>query len=439
MRIKNAHIEKEQVGSVEELFNSSKNMLGIMRALPILEENKDTHFKLYIDVLANYLQFSVLRGLKQYYKDKNNFEAVKLVNQKLKYSDLLREKDIKISACIIAKNEEDYIEECLNSIKNQVDEIIVVDTGSSDSTKEIASKYTNKIYSFVEEPFNFSNARRESVKYASNEWIFIIDADEVLVENYVNASLRKSIYNAVNKSFDSLCFKMMHLPDNKLGNFSNTRIIRKDYILFELPIHNQIFGHLISVGDSNFYLKHYGYTEERRKKSGRHIQTMNSLIDVIKEKESKNEVSDYSYFYSLYQLGVSNLEKIKLSGVLNYTEEQCFENLNIFAKAYNGKSLFPEHVSLQILDYSLRLLTALGDNESILKLKEEIESYSLYSLDCDFFLFFAFIELNKLEEAKIIGERFLSKVDNLEQSELIHYHVDKKEVIQNILKEVVYA
>ena len=56
---------------------------------------------------------------------------------------------IKISLCMIVKNEEQVLDRCLNSVKDIADEIIIVDTGSRDRTKEVAAAYTDKIYDFV--------------------------------------------------------------------------------------------------------------------------------------------------------------------------------------------------------------------------------------------------------------------------------------------------
>ena len=56
---------------------------------------------------------------------------------------------ITISLCMIVKNEEKVLARCLDSIADLMDEIIIVDTGSSDNTKEIAKKYTDKIYDFT--------------------------------------------------------------------------------------------------------------------------------------------------------------------------------------------------------------------------------------------------------------------------------------------------
>ncbi|MBI2658838.1 glycosyltransferase [Candidatus Woesearchaeota archaeon] len=84
-----------------------------------------------------------------------------------------------ISLCMIAKNEEKFLEQCLNSVKDVVDEIVVVDTGSTDNTKNIANKFGAKIFDFkwVDD---FSAARNESIKHASKDWILVLDADEVI-------------------------------------------------------------------------------------------------------------------------------------------------------------------------------------------------------------------------------------------------------------------
>src|SRR5574343_299448 len=87
---------------------------------------------------------------------------------------------MKLSACLMVKNEEENLPRCLNSIKDVVDEIIIVDTGSTDSTIEIAKEYTDKIYIHPWEN-NFSKHRNQSISYATGDWILIIDADEELI------------------------------------------------------------------------------------------------------------------------------------------------------------------------------------------------------------------------------------------------------------------
>ena len=86
-----------------------------------------------------------------------------------------------ISLCMIVKNEEMHIARCLNSIAGLVEEIIIVDTGSTDRTVEIVSDYTSKVYSY---PWtdDFSDARNYSFSKASMDYCMWLDADDILQE-----------------------------------------------------------------------------------------------------------------------------------------------------------------------------------------------------------------------------------------------------------------
>ena len=94
------------------------------------------------------------------------------------------------SLCMIVKNEEAVLERCLNSVKELVDEIIIVDTGSEDATKEIAGRFTGLIYDF---PWadDFAAARNFSFSKASGDHIMWLDADDVLPEKSLRLLLEK--------------------------------------------------------------------------------------------------------------------------------------------------------------------------------------------------------------------------------------------------------
>ena len=86
---------------------------------------------------------------------------------------------ITVSLCMIVKNEERILARCLDSVADLMDEIIIVDTGSTDRTKEIASKYTDQIYDFVWID-DFSAARNFAFSKAHMDYIYSADADEVI-------------------------------------------------------------------------------------------------------------------------------------------------------------------------------------------------------------------------------------------------------------------
>ncbi len=86
-----------------------------------------------------------------------------------------------VSLCMITKNEEAVLARCLDSIRDAVDEIILVDTGSSDATKEIAAHYTDKIYDFAWID-DFAAARNFSFSKAGMDFVMWLDADDVFTE-----------------------------------------------------------------------------------------------------------------------------------------------------------------------------------------------------------------------------------------------------------------
>ena len=88
---------------------------------------------------------------------------------------------ISVSLCMIVKNEEDVLARCLDSAAGLVDEIIVVDTGSTDRTREIAARYTSHIICFPWRD-DFAAARNEAFSHAAMDYCMWLDADDVLLE-----------------------------------------------------------------------------------------------------------------------------------------------------------------------------------------------------------------------------------------------------------------
>ena len=101
---------------------------------------------------------------------------------------------VKISLCMIVRDEEEVLQRCLDSIAELVDEIIIVDTGSVDKTKSIAEKYTDKIYGFLWED-DFSSARNFAFSKGTGDYLMWMDADDVLPasEKQKFSELRKEL------------------------------------------------------------------------------------------------------------------------------------------------------------------------------------------------------------------------------------------------------
>ncbi len=94
-----------------------------------------------------------------------------------------------ISLCMIVKNEEMHIARCLDSVAELVEEIVIVDTGSTDRTVEIVSDYTSKVYSYPWKD-DFSDARNYSFSKASMDYCMWMDADDILEESEKDNFLR---------------------------------------------------------------------------------------------------------------------------------------------------------------------------------------------------------------------------------------------------------
>ncbi len=98
---------------------------------------------------------------------------------------------MKISLCAIVKNEESTLSKCLSSAKKFVNEIVILDTGSTDKTVQIAQGYGAKVHHF-EWCNDFSAARNEALKYVTGDWILVLDADETLTPEII-PQLREAI------------------------------------------------------------------------------------------------------------------------------------------------------------------------------------------------------------------------------------------------------
>ncbi len=164
---------------------------------------------------------------------------------------------ITISLCMIVKNEEKLLARCLDSIADMMDEIIIVDTGSTDGTKKIAARYTDKIYDF-KWIGDFAAARNFAFSKATMAYIYSADADEVLDEENrelfwrLKENLLPEIDIVQMYYANQLDFGTIYNFDRELRPklFKRVRTFR-----WEEPIHEQIVLEPV-IYDSNVAILH---------------------------------------------------------------------------------------------------------------------------------------------------------------------------------------
>jgi tetratricopeptide (TPR) repeat protein len=195
---------------------------------------------------------------------------------------------VKLSACLIVKNEEKHLERCLKSVKPIVDEIVVVDTGSTDRTVEIAEKYGAKIGHF-EWCDDFSAARNESLRLATGDWALWIDADEELDEGSFH-QMREAV---MRPQFAGYYFQIINLMDAQVqaSTYVHTAI-RLFRIIpgveFTGRIHEQIIGGfkdrgMVPATLTKGVLRHYGYQQASMVEKDKINRTISMLQKEVEE------------------------------------------------------------------------------------------------------------------------------------------------------------
>src|SRR5262249_22351850 len=121
----------------------------------------------------------------------------------------------RLSLTMIVKNEESNLPDCLQSVADLVDELIIVDTGSSDRTKEAAVRFGAKIYDFTWVD-SLAAAGNESLRHATGEWIFWMDADDRL--DAANREKLRSLLNNFPGDQMGFVMKCLCLPDPETKN-----------------------------------------------------------------------------------------------------------------------------------------------------------------------------------------------------------------------------
>ena len=187
---------------------------------------------------------------------------------------------------MIVKNEQNMLEKTLPNLSALVDEVVIVDTGSTDGTKKIAQKYTSKIYDF---PWinDFAAARNESLKYANGDWILWVDADEFIKKEDMD-KIKAVLKDAGEPAF---LFKVSECREGELNPISynlRPKIFRNRVgIHFERPVNEQPFtkdGRPVAIlaRELDIPIYHWGgllAEEKLRQKKLRNLEILKKVID----------------------------------------------------------------------------------------------------------------------------------------------------------------
>lgn len=202
-----------------------------------------------------------------------------------------------ITVCIMTLNEEDLIETCIKSAKLYAEEIIVIDTGSTDKTSEIAEKCGAKVY-FRKWHHDFSEIRNAMIDLSTQPYIFMLDADEEIVQGQDEQFKHLLKHLEANDRIVGRIVINNYTSDQETVLTSIGRIFKKNPMnRYSGKIHEQLIStyHGATFLNTHIHVIHKGYTPEKINSKGKHernIELLKSSLDA-----NPNEV------YLLYQLG----------------------------------------------------------------------------------------------------------------------------------------
>lgn len=174
-----------------------------------------------------------------------------------------------VSACMIVQDEEECLARALDSIVEYVDEIIVIDGGSLDKTREIALSYDNvKLFDipFGNDDLAYTRQRNRAIELASNDWVLILDADEYF-EHYVGESLKRMVEYGNSNGYDAFIFSRQTFIDGILYNIFNLDLkhrLFRNYCRYSDHLHALVIG-WTKAKMTNLDIKHYKKREWQHK------------------------------------------------------------------------------------------------------------------------------------------------------------------------------
>jgi glycosyltransferase involved in cell wall biosynthesis len=336
---------------------------------------------------------------------------------------------------MIVKNEEKYLARCLSSVNDVADEIVIVDTGSSDKTIEIAESFSAKIFHF-DWVNDFSAARNFALSKCSGDWILYLDADEELNPNCIEELLK----------YKSHLPAGVYCSVKSLGaSRSNGSVMKYPRIFANVPgiefvgkVHEQIVDSLkqnkIPLVDSSIEIVHYGYAvddESLKEKKERNLSLLlsnenkkNNIYDRLKLIQTLISLDKYDEAESRTNdlLKSKNICVVDISLASFYMAQIKFEKNDLKSANYFALKSYTKLNDKPDLNYLLYLINLRTNN---------IEEALKFILIC--------IKSNKRlfnDKSNFESENILDQTDLYLRSINLSLQLEKKADAENIILEL---
>jgi tetratricopeptide (TPR) repeat protein len=313
-----------------------------------------------------------------------------------------------ISVCMIVKNEEELLPNCLESVRNWVDEVILVDTGSTDRTVEIGESYGARIY-HQEWTGNFSEHRNYSISKATKDWILIIDADEEIVAKDVDM-MRQALTQNDYPLIMIDVFNMEQDTGRVSSHLPSIRLFRNGLgIKYDGIVHNQLeYDKSLKPLKIEAALNHYGYNLTQEKMNKKFARTKALLEKQLEE----NPDFEFAH-YNLAQLYAS----VQIEDVPNANEKIKEHALKAIDLTKPSRTIhLMAHYQVASANYKL------GNHKEAEKYALKALEFNADYLDPIILLGNAYVALNEYDKAEKYYKRYLETQQEIS-------HADMKDAI----------
>jgi len=310
---------------------------------------------------------------------------------------------MKLSACMIVKDEHDMLPQCLQSIRKLCDEIIVVDTGSTDDSVQISESFGCKVYHHPWQN-DFSLHRNQSIKYSTGGWILIIDADENLVSKVSPEHFKTKLEKLPDEVCGLVC-TIKEKRDDNTGKWYGNRFFRKSSgIHYENCIHNQPKYEGFS-GMTDLVINHHGYSLSPEKMKAKYKRT-----ETLLKQRLANNPEDYEALKYMVDIHMANrnfedaiacgTKSLELLPVISPEKMQTYSGLYFrMAKSYlsmwsetekkehadravqwaqHGIKLFPDDIDL---NFTMAQIGYRADDYNMYKKYADVYTKALHEYD----------------------------------------------------------